>query len=101
MSFFQDAEMVFGGEVCRFSAEEGQALESPTQYWHGAGKPSSWLGAAVCLAVRAKYKQIPLEIVLGLSAGSLGITLLELDMLIEWHENYVRWHDDDQGYTLF
>ncbi|MBN2554454.1 MAG: hypothetical protein JXA97_00825 [Anaerolineales bacterium] len=101
MSFFQDAEIAYKGDVYRFSAEEGRALESPTQYWHGTGKPSSWLGAAVCLAVRAKYAQVPLEIVLGLSAGSLGISRLELDMLIEWHENYMRWHDGDRSYTLF
>lgn len=100
-TWFQDASIQLGERAVHFTAEEGRTLESPSQYWHGPGSPSSWLGAAVCLAVREKMPDAPLAAVLELAAQAMGMTVDSLQSLIEWHENYMRWHDGDPDYRLF
>lgn len=97
---FRDAEIEYEGRVYRFSAEEGRALEHGIQYWHGEGDPSSWLAAAAFEAVRERMGDVPDAAVLELTARAMGITVQELRDSIEWHENYMRWHDGDLTYRV-
>jgi len=100
-TWFQDASIQLEERIVQFTAEEGRRLESPVQYWHGPGRPSSWLGAAVCLAVKEKMPDAALAAVLDLASEAMGMTVDALQSLIEWHENYMRWHDGDPEYRLF
>ncbi|TET55557.1 MAG: hypothetical protein E3J64_00035 [Anaerolineales bacterium] len=100
VSFFRDAEVEYEGSTFRFSAEEGRALEMGSNYWHGPGDPSSWLGVAVFLRARERVDGAPESVALDLAARALGMTVPRLRELIEWHENYMRWHDGDPEYRV-
>ncbi len=100
MSYFQDAVVTFEEHIFHFSAEEGRALEDSLNYWHGPGDPSSWLAVAVFLAARGKVAGAPDSVALELAALALGITVEHLRSSIEWHENYMRWHDGDFDYKV-
>jgi hypothetical protein len=99
-SFFRDAEIVHDGRVYRFSAAEGKRQQSRGNYWHCEGDPSTWLSVSVVLAVRRKYSKLPSEQLLELGAKALGVTASKLRASIEWHENYMRFHDGDPDYRV-
>jgi hypothetical protein len=99
-SYFRDAEVEYEGRVYSFAAEEGRALEHGIQYWHHEGEPSSWLAVAVFEAVRERMQGVPEAVVLELTARAMGITVEKLRSSIEWHENYMRWHDGDPTYRV-
>jgi len=100
MSYFQDAEVEFEGRIFRFSAREGDDLESRGQYWHSPGNPSSWLGVTVFLKAREKMQGAPDMVTLELAAQVMGMDVERLRSLIVWHERYMRWHDGDPDYKV-
>ena len=100
MSFFHDAEVHFEGRRFRLPAEEAQALESQLNYWHGPGDPSTWLAVAVLVKAREKSRDAPIDVTLELAAQALGITTHALRAAIEWHEQYMRWHDGNPDYNI-
>lgn len=101
MTYFQDAAARYQDQTFTLTAEEARALESPFNYWHGPGDPSTWL----CVAVVRKALEIvdgaPNAVALELAAGALGISVDKLNRAIEWHVQYIRWHDGDEAYTVF
>lgn len=100
MSYFQDGKVEFEGCVFRFSAEEAQALENSANYWHGPGDPSTWLAVTVFIEARERVQGAPVDVALDLAAQVLGVTVERLRSLIEWHEQYMRWHDGDPDYAV-
>ncbi len=100
MSYFCDAALVVDGRSVTFSAADGEALESSGNYWHGPGDPSTWLAVAVFLAVRAKFTSETVDVALQLAAQNLGITVSQLRSRIDWHEQYMQWHDGDPDYRV-
>lgn len=104
MSYFRDAEVRYGELVFCFSAEEGRTLEGSVNYWHRPGDPSTWLATDVFLAARRKVWQedehLPQQVALELAAAAMDITVEKLRSLIEWHEQYMRWHDGDSDYRV-
>jgi hypothetical protein len=101
MSYFQDAEVRFEGNYFSLTAEGASSLESPFNYWHGPGDPSTWLCAAVVRRSLEIVNGAPNAVALELAAGALGISVDKLSRAIEWHEQYVRWHDGNEGYSVF
>ena len=99
-SFFHDALVESGGRTYRFSVEDGRALERVGNYWHGPRDPSTWLMVAVFLEARQRVGEAGDDIALALAANALGTTVERLRAGIEWHENYMRWHDADPDYTV-
>ena len=100
MSYFVDAVVEFEGQSFRFSAEEGRRFEDSLNYWHHAGDPSTWLSVAIFIEARARTKGAPDEVAQELAAKVLGISVEKLRANIEWHENYMRWHDGDPDYRV-
>jgi hypothetical protein len=88
-----------GRELC-FTAAEGQAMEGGSHYWHGPADPSTWLATAVFEAIRAREAGVPQAVILELAAQALGMAVEKLVAAIEWHEQYMRWHDGDESYTV-
>jgi hypothetical protein len=99
-TFFNDACIESDGARYEFSAEEGRALESASNYWHAPSDPSSWLAVATFLAVRRRVGDAGDALALPLAAQSLGVKVTELIRLIQWHENYMRFHDNDPDYRV-
>lgn len=99
-SYFRDATVQSGEQTYHFSIEDGRALESAGNYWHGPGDPSTWLSVAVFLAARRRVGEAGDDIALELAAKALGTTVERLRGSIEWHENYMRWHDGDFDYKV-
>lgn len=91
-SYFHDAEVEHEGRTVRLPADEARREQSRGNYWHGPGDPSTWLAAALFCAVRARL-DLPVPVALTLAARSLGVTEEALRGKLEWHENYMRWHD--------
>ena len=99
-SYFQDAAVEWGGQTFHFSAADGRALESKGNYWHGPADPSTWLAVAVFLEARQRVGEAGNEVALELAAKALGITAEQLRSSIEWHEQYMRFHDGDYDYRI-
>lgn len=99
-SYFQDAAVEWGGQTFHFSAADGRALESKGNYWHGPADPSTWLAVAVFLEARQRVGEAGNEAALELAAKALGITAEQLRSSIEWHEQYMRFHDGDYDYRI-
>lgn len=98
--YFQDATVEWGGSVFRFSVADGRALESQANYWHGPADPSSWLAVVVFLEARRRVGAAGDGVALELAAKALGITVEQLRSSIEWHEQYMRFHDGDDDYRV-
>ena|ERR1700742_4342985 len=99
-SYFQDAAVEWGGQTFHFSAADGRALESKGNYWHGPADPSTWLAVAVFLEARQRVGEAGNSVALELAAQALGITAEQLRSSIEWHEQYMRFHDGDYDYKI-
>ena len=99
-SYFRDVAVQSGDRIYRFSVEDGRALESAGNYWHGPGDPSTWLAVAVFLEARQRVGAAGDDLALDLAAQALGTTVDRLRGNIEWHENYMRWHDGDDEYKV-
>lgn len=101
MTYFHDAAIEYEGRTYTLTAAEAAALESPFNYWHGPGDPSTWLCAAVLRRALAITRGAPHAVALDLAAAALGIPRAKLDRAIEWHEQYMRWHDGDEDYSVY
>jgi hypothetical protein len=99
-SYFHDAAVEWEGRTYCLSAADGRTLENPGNYWHGPENPSTWLAVAVFLEARRRVGNAGDRIALELAAKALGITVDRLRSGIEWHENYIRWHDGDPDYSV-
>lgn len=92
--FNRDASVVFEGEEYRFSEEDFKALDSPSLYWHNRTDPSSWLCAALVNRARIRFREsLPRGPLLSLCALTLNITVSKLEGALNWHANYMAWHD--------
>jgi hypothetical protein len=100
MSYFVDAVVEYAGQAFRFAAEEARAFEDNLNCWHSAGDPSTWLSVTIFMEARRRVKGAPDEVAQELAAKALGITVEKLRANIEWHENYMRWHDGDPDYRV-
>jgi hypothetical protein len=99
-SYFRNAAVTSGDQTYRFSVEDGRALERAGNYWHAPGDPSTWLAVAVFLECRRRVGAGGDTIALELAAQALTTTVERLRGNIEWHENYMRWHDADPDYKV-
>lgn len=99
-SYFQDASIQVGERTYHFSIADGKLLENRGNYWHGPQDPSTWLSVAVFLTARQRVGEAGDDIALALAAAALGTTVERLRGSIEWHENYMRWHDGDETYSI-
>jgi hypothetical protein len=85
------------GKIYKLTLEEQKACEGPSD-WHGPTDPSSWLCAKIFSTAKAKTGDRELAFALG--AKALGIPVESLRSSIEWHINYMRFHDGDPDYDL-
>lgn len=99
-SYFHDATVEWGGRRFEFSVADGEALASGSADWHGPADPSTWLAVSVFLSARQRVGEAGDATALELAAQALGITVAHLRGSIEWHENYMRWHDGDYEYRI-
>ena len=99
-SYFREAMVYWGDRSYHFSVEDGYALESGGGDWHGPADPPTWGAVAVFLHARQRVGETGDAIALELAAQALGITVARLRACIEWHENYMRWHDGDFEYRI-
>lgn len=100
VSYFQDAVVEWGGQTFHFSAEDGRALESRGNSWHGPADPSTSLSVTVFLEARRRVGEAGNEVALELAGKALGITAEKLRSNIEWYEQYMRFHDGDYEYSI-
>ena len=98
MSYFQDATVTHEGSSFHLSAAEARRLESGPYSWQGPGDPSTWLALDVLSAAQLKVADAPEAVALNLAAQALGITIEDLNTIIRWHEDYLRWHDGQPDY---
>ena len=99
-SYSQDATIEYQGHIYYLSAIECRAVEDEVNRWHGQGDPSTWLTVAVFELARRKIAGAPDAVTLELAAKVLGLTVSAVTGKIEWHEQYMRWHDDDPDYRV-
>jgi hypothetical protein len=99
-SYSQDASIEYQDQTFYLSAGECRAVEDDVNRWFGAGDPSTWLTVAVFELARRKVGAAPQSIALGLTARALGLSIDNVISRIEWHEQYMRWHDGDQDYSV-
>ncbi|KAB8140020.1 hypothetical protein F8S13_25415 [Chloroflexia bacterium SDU3-3] len=99
-TYFRDAAVEAGGQVYTFSVADGQEIEGRGHYWHGPGEPSTWLVVGVFLEARSRVGDAGADVACELAAQALGISVDKLRQSIEWHENYMRWHDGDYEYRI-
>lgn len=102
---FQDARVVFSGHTVVLTAEECLGLANAAGFTNSPGYPSTWLAVDVFRLAQRKLFELPGRgapdaVVLTLAAAALGISVDKLTDLIRWNENYMRWHDGDDSYSV-
>jgi hypothetical protein len=97
-SYFE-RDVTVNHEGCTFALtlEEQRACERHGNGWHGQGDPSTSLTADIVRVARRKCEGAPEAVARERAARALGITASKVDSSIEWHENYMRWHDGDSN----
>jgi hypothetical protein len=100
VSYFVDAFVEDEEHAFHFSAEDARAFEDSLNCWHGPGDPSTWLSVAIFMEARRRVNGRPDEVALELAAKVLDISVEKLRANIEWHEQYMRWHDADPDYRV-
>jgi hypothetical protein len=98
--FFHDAQVTHDGQTFRVTAAEVAASQGPGPHQHSPGDPSTWLCIGVFTSLRGRFSALPTELQLELAGQALGIGAAKLRSAIEWHENYMRWHDGDPDYRI-
>lgn len=98
--YFQDAAVEWGGSVFHFGVADGRAIESQGNNWHGPADPSTSLAVAVFIEARRRVGEAGDDVALELAAKALGVTVEQLRSSIEWHEQYMRFHDGDYTYRV-
>lgn len=91
--FSREARVVFEGIEYRFSEDDFAGLNSPSNYWHNRTDPSSWLCAATVVLARIRFSGLPRDRLIRLCADTLNITGKKLEDSLDWHANYMAWHD--------
>lgn len=99
-TYFHDAAVEADGQTYTFSVADGLAIEARGNQWHGPGDPSTWLVVGVFLEARSRVGAAGADVACELAAQALGISVAKLRQSIEWHENYMRWHDGDYEYRI-
>lgn len=100
MSYFVDALVVDEDRAFHFSAEDARVFEDSLNCWHGPGDPSTWLSVAIFMEARQRVNSHSDKVALELAAKVLDISVEKLRANIEWHEQYMRWHDADPDYSV-
>lgn len=100
MSYFVDAAVEYDDRVFHFPAEDARTFEDGLNYWHRQGDPSTWLSVTIFMEARRRVDGASDDVALELAAKVLGITVEKLRANIEWHEQYMRWHDGDPDYRV-
>ncbi len=98
--YFHDACLEEEGQRYTYPVATARQQQSRANDWHGPADPSSWLAVAIFCDVRRHYPKAQTSILLALAGQSLGISPEKLRGAIEWHEQYMRWHDGDPDYKV-
>lgn len=95
LAFFnRDACIVHEDSEYRFSEEDFAELNSPSNYWHNRTDPSTWLCASTVRLARIRFRdRLPRALTIRLCADTLNITVQKLEDCMDWHANYMAWHD--------
>lgn len=105
MSYFKDGKVTFEGRTILFTKEEAAQYENTGNYWHGEGDPSSWLTITILRLAFERIQPAPrekaIDLAYQLTAQVLGISRYKVEQSVSWHENYMRWHDGDDSYSVF
>lgn len=96
--FEQDVSVSHEGRTFTLTLDEQRECERRGNLWHGKGDPSTSLVVDVVRAARRKCEGAPETVARELAARALGITAGKVDDGVEWHEQYMRWHDGDSKY---
>ena len=99
-SFFFDASVEASGVTITLSADDCRPIQNGLNYWHGPGDPSTWLTVAIFLEARRRVGGTDNAAAFELAAQALGVSAQKVSDSIEWHENYMRWHDGDPDYSV-
>lgn len=92
--FNREARVVHQGTEYRFSEEDFAELDTPSNYWHNRTDPSTWLCAAAVRLARIRFRDgLPRCMLIRLCAETLNITEKKLEGALDWHANYMAWHD--------
>lgn len=84
-----------------YSAADGttwSVAESELEELDSALEHGSWLCASLYRAMKARTGSI--EPSIALTAQLLGQSTEQVRGALEWHDNYMRWHDGDESYTV-
>lgn len=98
--YFHDATIEHEGRTYTILARDCQKFAIGSSAWHGPGDPSSWLAVEIFREARRIVGEAGDGVAMTLAAKALGITEYQLYNAIEWHENYMRWHDGDSSYSV-
>ena len=95
LTFFnRDARVLHDSEEFRFSEEDFEQLNSPSNYWHHRTDPSSWLCASTVLHAKIRFRgRLPRAKLIKLCAETLNITEQKLEDTLDWNANYMSFHD--------
>ncbi len=95
LAFFnRDACVVHGDAEYRFTEEDFAELNTPSNYWHNRTDPSTWLCASTVRLARIRFRdRLPRTLLIRLCADTLNITVQKLEDCMDWHANYMAWHD--------
>lgn len=86
--------MVHEGTEYRFSEEDFEELNSPSNYWHNRTDHSTWLCASMVRLARIRFRDtLPRALVIKLCAETLNITEKKLEGALDWHANHMAWND--------
>lgn len=58
----------------------------------------TWKIASVYFAMKSRTRSVDAS--LALTAELLGHTVAQVKSALEWHEQYIRWHDGDPSYSV-
>lgn len=92
--FNRAAKIQEGSEEFRFTEEDFQYLNTPLNYWHKTGTPSSWLCASIVSRAKFRFgKRLPRDKIFDLCAQALNITPRQLEDALTGHAEYMSHHD--------
>jgi len=97
--YFHEARVVYEGRAYELTIETCLKIQGRGYYWHAPGDPSSWLAVEIYREAKEIVGNAGRNPALELAAKALGITVDSLLQTIDWHENYMRWHDGDSDYS--
>ncbi len=95
LAFFnRSACVVHDNTEYRFVEEDFAEPTTPMNYWHNQTDPSTWLCASTVRLARIRFHdRLPRALTIKLCADTLNITVQKLENCLDWHANYMAWHD--------